>query len=301
MSEEDTLYTFPALGTIWFIEILGNQSWSSADKQAIREMVDNFEQCYSRFLPHSLITQLSQMGILYDPSSQMMEMLNFAKCIYEISEGTFDITVGESLARLGYGPQLLAGEVSLQPLGQKFPLEWDSRAIIVNSSAAIDFGGFGKGWLVDEIATELKNRSYQQFVVNGGGDLFVESTEPVLLALEDPHEPTIMLGELSLTRGALAGSSAIKRQWGENLRHHHLVDPITRAPAINPAAAFVIASSARVADACATVLSIHPELENRLSKRLGISAKIIANADTVDMDVHSDLPVHQQSLQPTSQ
>ena len=268
------MYEFEAIGTRWWCEILDSDgSFPDALKRIIQNECAKFDQAYSRFRDDSLVMKLYQTGELLHPPKELTDMLDFAKEMYEITDGAFDITVGNTLHHLGYGKR---------KFGNKLPkdfwniLHYSPDSVTMPRGVMLDFGGFGKGWLIDRIAEIIRTYGIAQFIVNGGGDLYVESDTIREIALEDPYRPGIRYGSTSIQRGSLAASSTQLRQWEhEGAHYHHIVDPGTRLPTEGVTGTFVKASSAVLADAIATALIVNPSLESRLKQHYPLEVIIV--------------------------
>lgn len=253
---------FDALGTHWWIELIG----SFADTElvnALTERVSSFERDYSRFDPESLVGKLNEQKYLNNPPEEMRNMLQFAKDMYQATDGVFNISVGGSLTKIGYGKGAKNAKLD--------PHLWDDvkitkKRISIPEDCELDFGGFGKGWLIDSLGALLQQHGRTQYVINGGGDILVQSNKPVELALEHPKDETRKIGTTRIVRGALASSSSIKRAWKKGgKRQHHIIDPRTGKPSKSQViSTFVRANSALVADVMSTILLIAPELNERL-------------------------------------
>jgi len=48
---------------------------------------------------------------------------------------------------------------------------------ITLTAGALDIGGFGKGYLIDLLAQDLKAHDLHHFLINGGGDIYVTSNQ----------------------------------------------------------------------------------------------------------------------------
>lgn len=253
---------FDALGTHWWITLIDSLA-DGALTSALTSRIEQFERDYSRFDASSLIGQLNATKQLNNPPDELIAMLRFAKEMYTASGGVFNISVGGSLTGLGYGKGSDSAKAD-QAI-------WDSvsitkRKITIPADCELDFGGFGKGWLIDELGTLLKAHGRNQFIINGGGDILVNTAKPVELALEHPQDSTKKVGVTRIQNGALASSSAIKRTWKQGgKKQHHIIDPRSGKPSkSNVVSTFVRANSALVADVMATILMIAPELNEKL-------------------------------------
>ncbi len=251
-----------ALGTHWWIEPIGAEL-SAELTSDITSFIKTFEQTYTRFSDTSLLGQLNLHKRLARPSKEMLAMLEFARGFQKTTGGVFNISVGGELVRRGYG-RTGQGSISAS--------FWDEvtltpEEIRIPGEISLDFGGFGKGWLIDQLGELMASEGTPYFIINGGGDILVRSSEPIEFALEHPVDASKQIGSTRIQQGALAVSSGIKRSWQSGGQHqHHIIDPRTGKPSDSDiVSSYIRADSALVADVCATVLLIAPELEERLN------------------------------------
>ncbi len=274
MPKLDNLYQFDAIGTHWSIEILDDEQFSSKLIGSLNNYTRDFTNNYSRFIDSSLLNQLCENQVLITPPLEMIEMMKFAQKLHHVSEGVFDITVGGELHRAGYGKRDKAN-----PIMQDFWVNTiiSRHKIVVPKNVTLDFGGFGKGWLIDQYSRILVDNGINNFIVNGGGDLYVQNLEPIEFFLENPTDQKYAIGSINIKKGALAVSSSLKRSWvHQHQNYHHLIDPRS-AQSVNSqvSATFVQAKSALIADSLATILFIEPSLEKSLKKHFDFNAMIL--------------------------
>ena len=267
-----SVYEFDALGTRWWCEAISG-TVDDTLRLAIDDAVQQFVADYSRFDEQSLLSQLCRDGYLNHPPAEMVAMLEFAREVFDVTDGVFNISVGGVLERAGYGHGT-GGETN-NALWSEVSVSDD--IIRAPKGARLDFGGFGKGWLIDKLAALFRQHGVEQFIINGGGDLFVQSNTPVELSLEHPLDATKQIGTTQMWRGGLAVSSTIKRQWQKNgTTHHHIIDPsLGVSSQSGVASVYVKAPTALVADTLATVLIINPTLKQKLERHFNAQAIII--------------------------
>ncbi|MFZ1249341.1 MAG: FAD:protein FMN transferase [Candidatus Saccharimonadales bacterium] len=261
---------FEGLGTKWIIELLGNElSFDNGLKETILKIVKEFNDAYTRFNDASLIGQLNTHKKLTSPPPELLSMFAFAHKLHDISEGAFNISVGASLNKLGYGSTAKAGSVH-----QNFWNEtnYNSSQITIPAETSVDLGGFGKGWLIDTLGVLLEQHGYTHYLINGGGDILVTAQQPLELGLEHPYDSSTVIGTTRLTKGALAVSSTIKRQWRVGGKtHHHIIDPITDTSSTSPVvSSYVRGATALIADAVSTIVLLRPELQAKMEQHFGV-------------------------------
>ena len=269
---------FDKLGTHWECEIFDdiNNNELVILKNKILEIVDKFENNYSRFLPDSLLSILNRNYEILNQPTEMTDMFVAAREVGLATGGVFNLSVGGKLNELGYGSRKLTSGI-VKDFWYQTVIEKDIISIPTNSY--IDLGGVGKGWLIDIISNFLKNYNIDNFIVNGGGDLYVDSKNPIKISLEDPRNSKLSVGQTYIKKGALACSSSIKRSWGDGKEnYHHIINPKTGKPSDSGViGAFVKAENAAIADMIATVLIIDPKLEQLMNDKFGSKSIIIKN------------------------
>ncbi|MBC7746875.1 FAD:protein FMN transferase [Pedobacter sp.] len=272
---------FDALGTHWWIE-LPEETDGDIVKSKIIERVMTFQNDYSRFIPNSYIGKLNSTKRLTAPPQELLNMLIFARDMFEVSEGIFNISVGGTLAQLGYGKSQPTAKLHTSLWGQVVMTEQE---VSIPNDVEIDLGGFGKGWLIDTLGVLLKNEGYEEYVINGGGDILVSSFEPLEFALEHPVDSSLKVGTTRIQHGALAVSSSVKRVWNQGAKtHHHLIDPRQGISSASPiVATYVRAETALMADTMATILLITPELRGKLTARYDLRTVLL---DTTALTKH---------------
>jgi thiamine biosynthesis lipoprotein len=197
--------------------------------QAAFALLDRLERELSRFLPNSDVSRVNALdagqGTRVTPTT--MECLEIARRMYDLTDRTFDVSIGSGLHRLELRPDAL--EVRAHEAG-----------------ARLDLGGIGKGYAVDRMAEELEEWDVVHVLVHGGYSsvLALEPPEgregwPLTLTAPDVPDAEARV-RLSVRRQALSASGIRK---GEHIR-----DPRTGRAAPGRAA-WVLLARASEADA----------------------------------------------------
>ncbi|MET0979858.1 MAG: FAD:protein FMN transferase [Candidatus Saccharimonadales bacterium] len=267
-------HTFEALGTHWALETLGNNNLSDELVASVTQMVEQFTRDYSRFDPQSLIGTLNTAGSIQHPSEELRAMLAFAQKMFIASDGAFNISIGGALHKLGYGSQQQAARVWVNPWPS---ISIDNEHIAIPQDMTIDFGGFGKGWLIDKLAVLFTNSGITEFIINGGGDLYIHTSTPTEIGLEHPYDSTKTIGSTRISQGGLGVSSNIKRTWQKDGNTHaHILRPNESLPLQEHViSTYVRADSALIADTMATILLLRPDLEAQLTKTFDLKVILL--------------------------
>lgn len=262
------------IGTHWWFEILDN-TYPDGIEQRVKEAITQFDDKYSRFKPTSYVGQLNDSKRLSSPPPELVRMFRFAKQMYEVSGGAFDMSVGGELHAKGYGSRKLAAPIHDNMWRETIV---SPELLQIPQNVVIDNGGFGKGWLIDSIGDLFRGAGIEWFVINGGGDILVSADKPLTFGLEHPLQPDRLIGSANIQSGALAGSSNGKRTWrhaGET--YHHIVDPrvaFKKVPT-QVSGTFVHAPTALLADTMATIVFLRPELSDMLEGQFDLKTMII--------------------------
>jgi thiamine biosynthesis lipoprotein len=281
-------FSFQALGTTWWVELFEELEDANLDeaKHFVEVFTSDYEKKYSRFLENSQISVLNRDRTLANPTPEFVKLLECGKRLYLRSDTHFNLLTGHILESKGYDADYtFTDSGSIETPGNPITDLQVTPERIELKHGNIDLGGFGKGYLIDLIATELKQTlNIEQFLINGGGDMYATHNggEPIHIFLEHPTKPGSGIAKTTLKNQGFAASSPYKRVW-KNVtgEHNHIV-----SDRLTSDATFIKATSAADADAFATAaLQLNQRDLERLAKseQLGValfdikSGKLVAN------------------------
>lgn len=109
--------------------------------------------------------------------------------------------------------------------------------------------GFIKGWSIEQISQIIKSKGYQNFMINGGGDVFVSSDGKKVwkIGIRDPNNKTGFIAKIKAKNLAVATS-------GNYERGKHIFNPKTGRPADNLLSVTVLGPEITKADIFATTI-----------------------------------------------
>lgn len=241
--------------------------------------VTDFEQRFSRFIEGNELDRLNKSeGEEFAASPMLVDLLKEAKAAYDLTEGVFDPTVIGSLEEVGYDRrfdapekfQAESGQPDLEGITRKFlsrqpfsKLEIRGSRILKPPGLRLDFGGLGKGYIVDWLSDNLFS-SVADFWISAGGDLAVkgdaDAGEGWKIGVQDPSQPErekFWIRTKGLACG-IATSGVFKRKGRRgDFVWHHLIDPRNGLPAENEILAVtVVSGNAKRADVFAKTVLI---------------------------------------------
>jgi thiamine biosynthesis lipoprotein len=208
---------------------------------AVAAVVDRFaveDRRCSRFRGDSELTLVNAAAGTWTPISRpFAEVVDLALSAARATNGRFDPTVHDALVAAGYDrdfDEVLAGARGelhrATPCGRWTEIERRGDELRLPADVHLDLGAIAKGWTVD-VAVDEALRHVPWVVVNAGGDLRVGGDAPSIdVGIEEPERRDDELLRTTLSSGAIATSSVVKRSWGTDA--HHVIDPSTGRPAV---------------------------------------------------------------------
>lgn len=216
-------------------------------KMAVQETF-RLEKKYSRYLKQNLTSKMNQSnGKLVRIDRETYQLLEYARNLFELSEGMFDISSGvlrkiwrftsESKPPSEKEIQALVANIGFKKI------QYDQQSYTMPEKMEIDFGGIGKEYAVDQVCNLIREdckRARCSFLVNFGGDISAES--------HSDHDPEWIIGieeserdnserdnkappVIKLRHGCVATSGNSKQfLLHQNKRYGHLLNPKTGYP-----------------------------------------------------------------------
>ena len=236
-----------AMATPWTISIVDEDAESAAwaAEQAIA-VIDRVEEDLSRFKSSSYVSQLGRLqaeGHLH-VSRETYECLELAKAVWHETKGAFDITVARDASSWENWTSGM----------EQFALCENQRIQVAASGLALDLGGLGKGFALDEITQLYQEHDITNAFLDAGGSTFLaignESAEA------EGWPATIgPYGVIALKGQALSAS-------GFEVQGQHIIDPRTGQPVeTERQRTWVQTESAALADALSTAALVMSDEE----------------------------------------
>jgi len=231
--------SFRAMGTDISLEIVAVDAGKADDAlQSVKNIFTKNENIFSRFSPDSELSKINNnLGREIEVSREMLEVLELCLKFHEISEGYFDPRIIGNLERIGYDKDFKSNNLNTTELrnieienifgelSDDLKINSDKKTVLVRKR--IDATGIAKGYTVDEAAEHLKKESYQDFIVDAGGDMFAQGFnqegDDWRIGIEELEDDKILL---KLHNQGIATSGISRKKWEiGGKKFHHLVNP----------------------------------------------------------------------------
>ncbi|MCK4710007.1 MAG: FAD:protein FMN transferase, partial [Gammaproteobacteria bacterium] len=185
-----------------------------------------------------------------------------------ISNGLFNPAMGKLIAAWGFHNKSTPDYSVINNIQSNIPGMHDlviknNLAYSLNSQLKLDFGAIAKGLAVEQIANLVKAQNFKHFIINAGGDIFAQGKKNQhnwKIAIESPFSDDI-IGKLEITSPSSIFTSGNYRRFyldQNNIRRHHIINPITGEPSENISAVTILHRDPMLADIAATTLMLTP-------------------------------------------
>lgn len=212
-------------------------------------IVDDFESKYSRFkIGNELDLLNSNTGKWVKVSKELFDLVKTAYDFKKETDGYFDISVESILVKLGYDKDYSFVEKPFLSSGTGDFLYRDPN--LVKISQRIEFGGFGKGLMLDKGKDIFK--SVDSVFINAGGDMYCKNTDTKIL-FENPFDIKQAIGFAFFDEKFLVSSSDNRRNWK---KYSHLINPYLKNSFSDLAGVYVQGLSGARTDAISTSLFV---------------------------------------------
>ena len=280
----------PTMGTRYSAVFFAQEERHLADLHlALQRAVDAVDGQMSTWKPDSDLMRLNRApaGTWVDVPSQLATVLASALEIGRLSDGAFDIGVGDLVSAWGFGPAagvpdpdaIAAASAGLRtPAHLALELDPIRKRACKHAPITLDLSGIAKGYGVDELARVLEARGISSYLVSIDGELRAGRPKPDgsrwRVAVESPELGHRMAaGVIEIADAALA-TSGDYRHFVEHrhVRYGHTIDPRQQAPLRDgPSSVTVRAGNSMHADAWATALMVlGPQRGSELASALGL-------------------------------
>lgn len=241
--------SFPALGTQCEVQYVAaeGQAQAAAFEQRVVGWVAAFEGKYSRFRSDSLISRINAAAgvawIEVDEDAERMFLL--CDTVYRMTQGALDPTALPLMRLWNYKERPAALPSPEAVAAARARIGWPrvrrepGRIFLPEAGMALDLGGFGKEFAVDQVAALAKTCRVTAALVDFGHDLRAVGLPPGRPAwhvgLEDPRQPGQTAGSIALygERGVASSGDYIRHFALQGRRYGHIIDPRSGYPVAN--------------------------------------------------------------------
>ncbi|HSX31018.1 MAG TPA: FAD:protein FMN transferase [Candidatus Saccharimonadales bacterium] len=234
--------------------------------------IEVFEQRFSRFRPDSELSDFNHSaGKQVAVTKEFRTLLVRAKAMARRTGSLYNPFVLPALQRAGYRgswpqPEAVNPQVNYEDrkIARWEDMQLGKGWVNIPPNTALDFGGIGKGYLLDQLSDWLQKQGIENYWLSLGGDVVCagldEPGTPWRIGVQHARRETKPAAQIANDGKvlAVATSGVTKRSGVRNgTKWHHIIDPRTGRPATTDIlTATVCSSSATEADVFAKCLVI---------------------------------------------
>ena len=258
-----------ALGTIYYININSDKNIDiNSIKKNISFIINDVNKTASNYINDSEISIFNNSHLLTFQiiSSNLYNIISKSKIVSDLTNGFFDITIGDINVRKGFYKDLSNFK------NEKFR-NYNYKDLIISPSNLsikknyknmnIDLSGIAKGYAVDLIYDYLVSLNISEFIINIGGEIRVYSPNKyTVIGIDDPSGNQQYIEEVFVKNMSLASSGThLNTVNFDGKEISHIVNPKTLSNISNlNILVTVIHNECAIADAIATgLLAMDPK------------------------------------------
>ena len=243
---------------------------------AIKGRLEQINSLMSTYIPDSEVSRLNRADADEWVEVDSLTLLVVKKSLQlsEATDGAFDITVGPAVQcwRFGVGKSNAESIPDAEQInelkkfvGFRFIETQDDPCAIRKKHAQtkIDLSAIAKGFAVDRVTELLNEKSYDNFMVEVGGEVFARGKAAAdrqwRLGIELPVASKRSVSKVVLLKDRALATSGDYRNFRvvAGKKYSHTIDPVTCEPIQNDiASASVVADDCLTADALATAVMV---------------------------------------------
>ncbi|MEI7682797.1 MAG: FAD:protein FMN transferase [Candidatus Saccharibacteria bacterium] len=209
--------------------------------------IDEFNRRFSRFRLDSEITQLNQKAgktIIISPAFH--DLLVISQKMSVATDGMFNPFILPALQRVGYIKSWIPTAATADPpdysdrqVVDALNLKLTATTARIPANSAIDLGGCGKGYLLDQLGDYLSRSKINDYWLSLGGDILARGSQPDghpwTVSIANALHPSQTLARVIIPTDkplAIATSGITKRQGRYNgSAWHHIISSESGEPA----------------------------------------------------------------------
>ena len=266
-------FSFDAMGSPNELQI-----WHDDERRA-RMLADTaiadvrrIEAKYSRYRGDSVTARINGAagGAAVAIDAETYALLGYADRCHRLSAGRFDITSGVLRHAWDFrrSPPRLPDETEVAAVTALIDwpsVEWSPRSVrLPRRGMEIDFGGIGKEYAADRMATICHDSGAPHTLANLGGDVRAAGPQPDgspwRVGISHPRHADAIMATVEIDGGAVATSGDYQRFFDlDGRRYCHIIDARSGRPVTHWQSISVLAPLCVLAGSCATIAMLLEE------------------------------------------
>lgn len=290
---------FFAFGTEIDVSLYGiDEATAASTIDALEHSFSEVNDLWHAWQP-SVLTQINDAiaaGESIAVDDNVATVILLAKKLAEESGQLFNPAAGNLFSLWGFeqdawfesrpppSQQAIDSWLAAHPTMEDISIE-NNRLSSKNPHAKLGFGGFAKGYAVDNAIAVLKQQGIENAVINIGGDLRAigrHGQRPWIIGIRHPRQDGVLASVAVSGDESVFSSGDYERFFSyEGKRYPHILDPRTGYPANQAMSSTVIHQNASIADAAATAIFVAGSDWPNVAAAMGIDMVMLVTKDGV--------------------
>ncbi len=318
-SREAPLYDrkFMAFGTIVEVSVYGgNKAQVEKAIDGVESQFRYMQKTWDPWHPGALARVDSLLGTTdwFSIAPSVRPLVVRATELSKASGGRFDPAIGKLIKLWGFNqderpdgpppdPKAIAALVAQDPRMTDIKLD-GIRVRSSNPAAYLDFGGFAKGYGIDQTIEYLQSQGIRNAIINAGGDLRAigrHGDRPWRIGIRNPRGKGMIASvEIQGDESVFTSGDYERFFIYKGVRYHHIIDPRTGYPTRGTTSATVIGDDGATCDAIATAMMVAgPKHWYQVAKAMGAHyVMLVAEDGTVYMNPAMAKRIHFETAKP---
>jgi len=246
--------------------------------------VRRIEAKYSRYRADSVTARINGAagGAAVTIDAETYALLGYAARCHLLSAGRFDITSGVLRHAWDFrrSPPRLPDEAEVAAVTALIDwpaVEWRERSVrLPRRGMEIDFGGIGKEYAADRMATICHESGARHTLANLGGDVRAAGPQPDgspwRVGISHPRQADAIMATVEIEGGAVATSGDYQRFFDLGGRRYcHIIDARSGRPVTHWQSISVLAPLCVLAGSCATIAMLLEDAAEAFLGREGVA------------------------------
>lgn len=207
------------------------------------DLCKNYESKFSKSIPTSDIAKINASnGAPTKVSDETIDLLNISLDYCKLSEGNFDITIGNvsSLWNFTDGSNLIPSkrdiEKAISSIDYTKIFIQGNEVTLLDPNLSLDLGGTAKGYIADRLKEFLLSKGVNSALINLGGNLLSIGEKPdgspFSIGIQMPFETKNTTIDVIQIKDQSVVSSGIYERYFfvDDILYHHILNPKTGYP-----------------------------------------------------------------------
>jgi thiamine biosynthesis lipoprotein len=272
---------YPVMGTMATVKIYGTDEIADKAADKVQDVFQDVQAVCNIFDPRSEIARLNATAAdkPFRCTQMLWDLLLIARRAYEISDGSFDITVKPLMDLWGFyrnrdtlpAEQEIKSAMKLVGFNKVIFNDKARTVKFPEKGMAFDLGGIAKGYAIDMAAEAVKDMGINSGTINLGGNIYCLPLPPLQkkayeIGIRNPIKKDEICGTVEVKDQSVSTSGNYERYViiGDK-QYTHIIDPKKGLPVADMLAVTVITPKAVDADYLSTSIFINgPEFAEKI-------------------------------------